>query len=340
MEIEKIRDEAKKRLANFVNIIGFDGDFYASNLNCPIMWAKTVIDAPGQFLGPGSEKLETMLQDSKYDEEKKIIEHRGLILIREDYKQKEPDSELLVSIMHEMIHSDRNLEIFDVIRDGENEKAYSFNNNKFEQNSSEYGYSNVDASQNILKGSIDTSKKIVDNYKDATSKEIEDIGWEEGKMDEQLEKQIIVDETLVELMSILAYRLYKDKEKGKTGDIWQEIEQAKEGFEGEDIGAMCKIILRHHDLELFKWMILPIYYSQGDIHYDFFGEYSKNDSDLVQELYANSTLYMEDLNLPLPNNKKSKSKEGDLLQNIYSSIGIDINDVLRSLGSYEITKQE
>ncbi len=47
-----------------------------------------------------------------------------------------------------------------------------------------------------------------------------------------------------------------------------------------DVRDMCDIILRHRDFLLFYWMIDPITYSNGDLHYDFFNEYTKNDNDL------------------------------------------------------------
>ena len=111
------------------------------------------------------------------------------------------------------------------------------------------------------------------------------MGWAEGRIDAQMEKQQIVDEALVELMAVLSYKLYSYKQKGEELDVWTAIEQARDVYEGEDIGAVCEIILRHHDFELFNWIIDPIEYSQGDVHYDFFGQYTKDDQDLVEKLY-------------------------------------------------------
>ena len=103
-----------------------------------------------------------------------------------------------------------------------------------------------------------------------------------------------VDESLVELMAVLSYKLYSAKQKGKKLDVWTAIEQAKDVYEGEDIGAMCEIILRHHDFELFNWMIDPISYSRGDIHYDFFKQYTKNDQDLLEKLYDAGEFNLDD----------------------------------------------
>lgn len=48
---------------------------------------------------------------------------------------------------------------------------------------------------------------------------------------------------------------------------------------------MCEIILKHHDFELFYWMLDPIAYSKENIHYDFFADYTKNDTDLLEDFY-------------------------------------------------------
>ena len=41
-------------------------------------------------------------------------------------------------------------------------------------------------------------------------------------------------------------------------------------------------------------MIDPISYSMGDIHYDFFRDYTKNDSDLVEKLYSLDGFSLDD----------------------------------------------
>lgn len=296
MDLKEIREKSKKILAHFIDEIGLDGEFYASTCNCPMAWGKPKFNGCGEFVAPASERLEGILQSSKYDEKtKRILNQRGLILINQSYKQKEADPDLFVTTIHETIHSNRNLLLFDATRDNKNENAYSFSNGKFDQNTSEYTFSYADASQEVLKGSIDTSKETVDSYKSTSSEELEDMEFAEGKRDSQMEKQQIVDEALVELMSVLSYKLYSNKEKKKSTDIWKAIEEARDVYEGEDIGAMCKIILKHHDFELFNWMIDPITYSQGDIHYDFLGQYTKYDQELLQELYESAGLDMEEI---------------------------------------------
>ena len=301
MELKEIREKSNRMLANFIDEIGLDGDFYVSNCNYPMVWGKPKLNACGEFVAPSSERLEKILQSSKYDEKtKRILNEKGLILINENYKQKEADSDFFVTIIHETIHSSRNLLLFDSVRDDTNENSYNFNNGKFEQNTSNYDFTYADATQEILKGSIDTSKKTIDSYKDKSSEELEDMEWEEGKIDAKKKKQFEIDEALVELMALLSYKLYRNKEKGKQIDFWYTLEEIVDVFAGEEnlqgkASKIGEIVLKHKDFELFNWMLDPITYSQGDIHYDFFEQYTKYDQDLLQELYELAGLDMEDI---------------------------------------------
>ena len=281
MDLKELRQNSRKMLATFIDAIDLDGEWYSELNTTPLAWGKPKFNGCGEFVSPGSERLEGLLQTKKYDDKtRKILTQKGMILINQSYRQQEADPDLYVTLIHETLHANRDLLLFDSFREGKNESAYSYNNGRFEQNIGEFSSKHVDASQEILKGSIDTSRTTVDSYASKTSEEIEDMEWAEGKVDAQMEKQQIIDESLVELMAALSYKLYSSKQKGKELDVWTAIEQARDAYEGEDIGAMCEIILRHHDFELFNWMIDPITYSNGDLHYDFFNEYTKNDNDL------------------------------------------------------------
>ena len=296
MELKEVKEKSKKMLANFIDEIGLDGDSYTSTCNCPMAWGEPKLCGCGEFIAPESERLQEILQSAKYDEKtKRVLNQRGLILINRDYRKQEADINLFVTAIHETIHSNRNLLLFDATRDSRNENAYIFNNGKFDQNTTEYDFSYADASQEVLKGNNDTSKETVDSYKGMSSEELEDMQFIEGKRDSKMEKQQIIDEALVELMSVLSYKLYSNKEKNEPTDIWKVIEETRDFFKGEDIGVMCEIILKHHDFELFNWMIDPIAYSEGDIHYDFFEEYTKYDQELVQELYESAGIDIEEL---------------------------------------------
>lgn len=286
MDLKEISDKSKKMIANFINEIGLDGEFYTTTCNCQMTWGKPMFDGCGEFVAPDSVRLKGILKSVKGDEKvKEGMKERGLILVNQMYAKQDVDSDLYITIIHEIFHSNRNLLLFDATRDNKNENAYSFDNNKFEQNTPKYDFNYADASQETLKGSIDTSRKTVNSYKNKSSDEIEDLEWAGAHRDSQMERQQCVDEALVELMAKLANNLYTNKELGKDTDIWREIEEISEHDEQGDIVAMCKIILKHHDFELFNWMIDPITYSNGDIHYDFFGEYTQGDQELVSELY-------------------------------------------------------
>lgn len=294
MELKEIREETRKMLEVFVNTIGLDGEYYSQLNKTPILWGGPLINLPGEFLSPNSERLEDYMEEIKCDDRtKKVLEQRGIILINPSLKTKEAYDDLIVTIIHETIHANRDLLIFDSFRDGMNERAYIFNNNRFEQNTGDYSLKHADASQDILKGKIDNSTETINSYLDKTSEEIEDIDWEKSRVDTQLERQKTADEALVEIIAMLSYELYRLKEKNPN--IWNEIEKMRDNFKNQDIGVMCEILLKHHDFKLFKWMLDPISYSHGDLHYDFFGEYTKNDQDLIEKLYNLGKINLEDL---------------------------------------------
>lgn len=297
MELRELRQISKEMLANFINEIGLDGEYYASTCNCPMTWGTPKFWEAGEYITPESDRLKSVISLSKYDEKtQKILNRKGLILINKEYKNKERDSQLLITVMHETIHSNRSLLLFDAVRDGSNERAYVFNNQRYEQNTDNYASSYADASQEILKGSIDTSTRTVKEYNNVSSDDIEKIDFAEGIKDSQMEKQRIVDEALVDVMSYIAYKRYSLKQKNENEDIWTTIEKFKNKFKeayDETLdekemakSTICEIILKHHDFELFNWMLDPIEYSAGDIHYDFFADYTKNDGDLVKKLYG------------------------------------------------------
>lgn len=288
MELREIKIKAQEILENFVEQLGMDGESYISMCdNCPMAWGKPKMDGLGEYITPRSKRLQRVLNSARYDEKtKKILNQKGLILIANKYRRQEiGDRELFVSVVHEMLHANRNLLVFDVFRDNENESAYVFNNEKFEQSTSEYSFAYVDASQEVLKGNIDTCKKTVESYKEKSQDEIENMVLMDDEKGAQMERQKNIDEAFIELMSRVAYKLYARKEKQDPIDVWQAIEEIKDVFDEEDIGSAAEIVLRHHDLEVFKWMLDPIGYSQGDIHYDFFAKYTENDRDLVEELH-------------------------------------------------------
>ena len=286
MELEEYRKESIKRLSYFIDSIGLNGEFYSQRNQPPIKWGSVINKSDGEYFSPEAAGIELRLIN--YDEEtKEKIRKNGLIIINERWKDNLDDLDDLYNIIiHESIHANRNLLVFDVFRNNKNENAYTYNknNNKIDQNTSNYSFHHVDPSQEILKGNIDNSKKTMEKYASKTDEEIDDIEWQEGKIGEQMEKQIIVDEALVEIMAMASVLLYSEKDK-KDIDIWTIIKWIQKNNDKNTVGIMSEIILKHHDFELFNWMLDPIDYCD-DIHYDVFADYTKNDTDLVEKLYS------------------------------------------------------
>lgn len=296
MDLKEIKNISVKMIENFVNTIGLDGEYYGSTCNCPIAWGKPKLDAEGEFITPESDRLINLLNKTSANQNtKNRIISRGLILVNSKYRFEEMDANLFITLIHEMLHSNRSLMIYDAVRENKNENAYNYENGNFNQNTFDFDFSYVDASQDILKGNIDNSRNTVDMLNQKTYEELDTMEFESGKRDEQMTNQQITDESLVELMAILSYKLYREQENGINSDIWSSIEEISNHYEGTDISAMSKIILKHGDFELFYWMLDPIEYSLENIHYDFFKEYTKNDQDLLKELYSADELDIDEI---------------------------------------------
>ena len=295
VDLKQTRELSKQILVNFVDAIGSDGKAFVSLNNCPITWGKPKMGGVGEFVTPYSKRMQSILAKSKMDDKtKEVVNSKGLIIIDLKYREMDTNPDLFVSIIHETIHSNRDLLIFDATLEESNEKAYTYEGDKIVQSTSYYSFVHADASQDILKGSFDDSRKTVNAYDGMSTDKLEDLEFESGKRDTQMGNQQTADEALVELMSILAVKLYSNSIKGKTTDIWELIAETRDHFEGEDISVMCDIILKHGDLELFHWMIDPIGYSMGDVHYDFFKWYTQNDKELLEQLYDSGSLDLDD----------------------------------------------
>lgn len=298
MELRDIKNISTQMIRVFVDSIGLDGKYYAGTCNSPMFWGRPKLDNEGEFVTPNTSRINKLLNQITLDDKsKKIISSRGLILVNSKYRTQEVDMNLFVTVIHEMIHSNRNLMIYDAIRDDKNENAYNYKNGRFIQNTFDYDFTFVDASQDLLKGNLDDNKEDVDILNKKTNNELDNMEFASGKRDEQMSNQQIVDEALVELMAILSYLLYKDFENGINPDVWKYIEDVSHKYEGSDIGYICEIILRHQDFELFYWMIDPITYSFENIHYDFFKDYTKNDQDLLKKLYNSDEINMDSMSM-------------------------------------------
>lgn len=259
-------------IKNFVNELGFDGDYYASINNYPIMYGKV---AEGKFYTARSKELANLLSHPNNIEKdiKKKLFNTGLILINEKYKNKTIDIQSLSTVIHEMFHSKRMLLVNTQYGNDKDYPSVFSKDNHFVQNNDSNEDYYIDASQDIIKGSIDDSRKEILKFKNMNDKEKESLYWQDDRYDDKLEQQIRVDEALVELMTIVSCKLYKDKMNGIDSDIFSILKKISNSHLEEDLKAISNIMLRHNDLDLFRWMIDPLYYEQGYVNYDFFSNY-------------------------------------------------------------------
>lgn len=214
MDIEEIKENSKKMLATFINEINLDGEWYSEINNTPMLFKP--ISSPGRFYSPESPEIQTFLQQNSFDKQtEENIYKNGVILISSEYTLQEPTDDLYISLIHEMLHANRNILLFDSFQQTTGLSPYNFNNQKIEQNTNNYTSRNVDPSQDILKANIDDSQKTINSYRSKTPEEIEDMQFENYPIDDKLDKQKNVDEALVEIMGILSYQLYTIKQKMK-----------------------------------------------------------------------------------------------------------------------------
>ena len=298
MNLGEAREEAMKMLAYFLDQIGIDGEYYSQMKKTPIMWGLPTWNAMGEYLLPNNEKINRLLQTGNSDKKlRNKCESDGLIVINRNFRELDkPTKEVYETLIHESIHAGRAILLHDVFRDDkDNSLAYTTNNGILEQNKHRMSSKYADPSQHVLKGSIDTSDETIEKYASIPSGKLEEISSYDSKIIRKMSRQHFTDEALVDLMAQLSYMMYSSKEQGKVIDVWEAMEkvkksnitseQSKNDNLQKSVKEMCSIVLRHHDLELFNWMIDPIGYSNGDMHYDFFDEYTKKDKDLLYELY-------------------------------------------------------
>ena len=153
----------------------------------------------------------------------------------------------------------------------------------------------ADASQDIFKGSIDDSMQTIQKYSSISNEEKESLSFADYKYNEKMEQQYIIDEALVETMAIVAYQLHNKQ----TDDIMGIIKDINENYDADDIKAITSIILRHNDLELFRWMIDPLSYQINYINYDYFKNYIiKEDIDDYNTLINSEEVFFFEVDKP------------------------------------------
>ena len=273
MSLDEINNMANELLKNFVNCLGLDGNYYVSFSNTPIMFDDNTIFL-GKFLTARSPDLKKYIDEKIFDEKKKTyIYNRGLIVINKKYKYKPWDFDFITTLIHEKLHSYRMLLINTQHYYDNNVGGVFYDDVRFAQNTDSSKPYFADAAQDILNASIDNSRKTINKYTSISDEERMKISFDDDELYKKMELQRKIDEALVEAMSITSYYLYSRN----TDNIFQVIKEINTRYKGEDIGAITNIILRHNDLELFKWMIDPLSYQVDDVNYDFISRYSTND---------------------------------------------------------------
>ena len=288
MKIREVNDLATNLMKQFVDAIGLDGETYVNSMGYPSIFLvdKNILGGIGQYVSPSDKSAIQEILASKPLTKPQIlsVKERGFIRINKEYYQEAPFKDKLITIIHERFHANRNLMLFDVVPD-----RYIADKDKLVQGDDKYVHYYSDPNQEIMKGNFDTAQKTIEEYKNKTKKEIEQIQFQNEENDTNYIYSKNVDETLVELMACLCQLLYSKPDMTIHDQLKKlsEYEITKEDdIDFARLVYMSRIILRHNDYELFKWMIDPIGYSYGDMHYDFFKDYIKNDPEELSRIFS------------------------------------------------------
>lgn len=268
---------AKEIMENFINELDLDGNSFCRIMKFPVVIYNNVIfDSDGRYVSINNKYLNKIINSFSFSEEEKTnILENGLIEIDKKYENNH-NSMFYVTLVHEILHANRDLLLYDSFNnvggsEFSNEYAHVYKDGRFFKNTSNLSFGYGDASQNILNGNIDSSK--IENAQDELDMD--------DKVAEKMDKQVEIDEALIDTMSIVANKIYNEKRKGNKLGIFECLELLRDCIDVNNVKVICDIILRHRDYGLFYWVLDPIGYTYGDIHYDFFSNYTKNDGDLV-----------------------------------------------------------
>ncbi len=291
MEIEELKSKTDEMLKKLVDNLGLDGNYYVSVSKCPIVY--TNVDGLCKFLSARSKELKEFLEHVNLDDKKKeYIFNEGLIVINKSLKNGDNFDriDLYVSLLHEKLHSNRMLLINSQHPESREVSGVFYDSGKFVRNYQDQPYY-VDSSQEVLKASIDDSRKTYEKYSSMSLEDKKEMTENNFEYDDKLYEQYKIDEALVETMAIVANRLYEKN----TNDIMSVVRDLNHEYDG-DIKAITSIVLRHNDLELFKWMIDPISYEIGVSNYDFFRYYITPDDmgDFNDLMESEDTMFDDD----------------------------------------------
>lgn len=279
----------------FVDEIGLDGNYYISLNNCPVVFGNIL--GSGAFYTAESKKLKKYLDKLQIDNQlKTYLYNRGLIVMNSSYQKSEANADFLVALIHEQFHSNRMLLINSLYTKNKNINAAFHNGISFVKHDNNSNAYCADASQDILKGSIDNSKNTIEKYKRMTDSEKENISFKDSKYSEKMMHQQLIDEALIETMAIVAYKLWHNKLHNKRQSVMEIIADLNSRYKSDDIIALTSIILRHNNLDLFYWTLDPLTYQNNDINYDFFKYYiNSNDIEDVKKLVQTDDINFDEL---------------------------------------------
>lgn len=284
IDLEKFSKLADSALIDFVNEIGLDGETFI-NINDPqIIWSNSPFY--GEYLS--SKKLE---EQGILDTFEDRVKDTGVIYINSDLMTatEEHCKTVISTLIHEKLHANRNILFHEATgnkeylhhlnrTNKEDELTFITNNGKTNQTTSDYQDRDADPNQDIYKGSIDRSKNALYTKIPESNKSVS----------KNLKRNTYIDETLVILITEIASKMRLNKLLNKETNIWKELEQIskRKDLVGKEksLAPLAKIILKHNNLDLFKWTLDPLSYTADDPHYDYFTHYTKNDKALVDEM--------------------------------------------------------
>ena len=118
---EKINYKSKEDEVSYEILEKNFVEWYSTFNEIPFEWGEGV----SKYRNINDLEAEGYLIDKDYDEETlENIKEKGLIFIGEDYKHKQADENLYITLIHETLHGNRNVLDYDRFRNGKNEKIY------------------------------------------------------------------------------------------------------------------------------------------------------------------------------------------------------------------------
>lgn len=253
MTIQELDKLTNVIIKDFIKeLFGLDYDDIILPENIPIILSSQKMYGLGAFLLPQSKEL------VQYSFDKGIIVLNGNFYntLLENVTDSDYDiNNLIVTLIHEKIHANK------VVMT--NYSAFSSQN-----------YYNL------------TATSLVEEYNSLLQKQevyIDPIQDKESF--NQFYKTL--DEAMVELISILAYRMFKNKKAKRNETIMEMVKVINQRCDkDDDIKIVTNIMIRHNNLDLLKWAIYPLEYQEYDIMYDYFNQYVMDkDKNDVKELH-------------------------------------------------------